>query len=59
MKNTITIEKKNVYGVERFYPICENAKRFAMLTNSKTFNRDILAIIKSIGINIELKKEVI
>jgi len=59
MKNTITIEKKNVYGVERFYPVCENAKRFAMLTNSKTFNRDILSIIKSIGINVELKKEII
>ena len=59
MKNTITIEKKSVYGVERFYPVCENAKRFAMLTNSKTFNRDILSIIKSIGINVELKKEVI
>jgi len=59
MKNTIIIEKKSVYGVERFYPVCENAKRFAMLTNSKTFNRDILAIIKSIGINVELKKEII
>ena len=59
MKNTITIEKKSVYGVERFYPVCENAKRFAMLTNTKTFNLDILAIIKSIGINVELKKEII
>jgi len=59
MKNTIIIEKKSVYGVERFYPVCENAKRFAMLTNSKTFNRDILSIIKSIGINVKLKKEII
>jgi len=50
----IIIEKKNVYGVERFYPVCENAKRFALLTNSKTFNRDILSIIKNIGIDVEL-----
>ena len=56
---TIIIEKKNVYGVDRFYPVCEKAKRFAMLTNTKTFNLDILAIIKSIGINVELKREVI
>jgi hypothetical protein len=49
----------NVYGVDRFYPVCENAKRFALLTNTKTFNLDILAIIKSIGINIELKREII
>jgi hypothetical protein len=46
---TIKVEIKNVYGTERIYPICENAKRFAMLTNTKTFNRAIIAIIKQIG----------
>jgi hypothetical protein len=48
---TIKVEIKNVYGTERIYPICENAKRFAMLTNTKTFNRAIIAIIKQIGAN--------
>jgi len=55
MNKTIKVKLKTVYGVERFYPICENAKRFALLTNSKTFNRNILSIIKNIGINIELE----
>jgi len=54
MNKTIKVEIKHVYGVERFYPVCENAKRFALLTNSKTFNRDILSIIKNIGIDVEL-----
>jgi len=53
---TITVEIKNVYGVERIYPVCENAKRFAMLTSTKTFNRDIIEVIKSLGCKIEIKK---
>ena len=53
---TIKVEIKNVYGTERIYPICENAKRFAMLTNTKTFNRAIIAIIKQIGIVVEIKQ---
>jgi hypothetical protein len=50
------VEIKNVYGTERIYPICENAKRFAMLTNTKTFNRAIISIIKQIGIQVEIKQ---
>jgi hypothetical protein len=53
---TITVEIKNVYGTERIYPICENAKRFAMLTSTKTFNRNIIEIIKSLGCKVEIKK---
>jgi len=53
---TIIVEIKNVYGVERIYPVCENAKRFAMLTSTKTFNRDIIEVIKSLGCKIEIKK---
>ena len=53
---TITVEIKYVYGTERIYPICENAKRFAMLTSTKTFNRNIIEVIKSLGCKIEIKK---
>jgi hypothetical protein len=53
---TIKVEIKNVYGTESIYPICENAKSFAMLTNTKTFNRAIISIIKQIGIQVEIKQ---
>ncbi len=55
MNKTIKVKLKTVYGVDRFYPICENAKRFALLTRSKTFNLNIISIIKQIGINVELE----
>ena len=53
---TIKVEIKNVYGTERIYPLCDNAKRFARLTNTKTFNRAIISIIKQIGIQVEIKQ---
>ena len=53
---TIQVEIKNVYGTERIYPLCDNAKRFARLTNTKTFNREIISIIKQIGIQVEIKQ---
>ena len=53
---TIQVEVKNVYGTERIYPLCDNAKRFAQLTNTKTFNREIISIIKQIGIQVEIKQ---
>ena len=49
---TIQVEVKNVYGTERIYPLCDNTKRFARLTNTKTFNREIMSIIKQIGIQV-------
>jgi hypothetical protein len=55
MNKTIKVKLKTVYGVDRFYPVCENAKRFALLTNTKTFNLNIISIIKQIGINVELE----
>ena len=32
MSKELIVEKKNVFGQELVYPICENAKRFALLT---------------------------
>jgi len=50
---TIKVEVKNVYGVERIYPICEYAKKFSMLTNTKTLDKDNIRIIKQLGFEIE------
>jgi len=50
---TIKVEVKNVYGVERIYPVCEDAKKFSMLTNNKTLDKDDIRIIKQLGFEIE------
>lgn len=53
----ILVQIKNVYGNELFYPACEDAKRFALLTNSKTLTRSSLQIIKNLGYTIEVKMD--
>ena len=41
----LIVEKKNVYGVERVYPICNKAKLFARISGNKVLLPDILARI--------------
>ena len=55
----IKVKIKNVYGTERIYPICNNAILFSNLTNTKTFDRNIISIIKKLGFEIENKQEAI
>ncbi len=52
----ITIQAKNVYGNEVFYPVCEQAMRLAHLANTKTLTRDALNLIKSMGFAIQVQQ---
>ena len=51
----ITVEIKNVYGVDRIYPVCDKAKAFTRLTGNKTLSDVDIATIKSLGFEIEVK----
>jgi hypothetical protein len=46
---TIQVQVKNVYGNEMIYPICEQAKLFAKLANTKTLTRQSIELIKALG----------
>ena len=48
---------KNVYGVERIYPVNETAKIFASLTRKKTIDREEIEEIKRLGYSIEVLTE--
>lgn len=41
----IIIEVKNVYGVLKAYPVCEEAKTFAKIAGSKTLTKQVLDLI--------------
>ena len=49
MSKELIVEKRNVFGQELVYPICENAKRFALLTGQKTLSSTSIIIIKRLG----------
>ena len=47
--NTITVKIKNVFGHERIYPVCPQAKLFARISGHKTLTRDAIGLIKEMG----------
>jgi len=43
------VEKKQVYGVDRFYPACEKAKILCNIAGTKTLTQDVIGKLKTIG----------
>jgi len=48
---------KNVYGVERIYPVNDNAILLTKLLKKKTIDRDEIEVIKKLGYQIEVLTE--
>jgi hypothetical protein len=54
---TLTVEKKNVYGVDRIYPVCKDAKILTALTGQKTLLDVDIKLIKQLGYTLTTKRE--
>ena len=54
---TLTVEKKNVYGVDRIYPVCNKAKLFARISGNKTLLPEDIELIKKLGYNLTTERE--
>jgi hypothetical protein len=56
----ITVEVRDVYGTTKYYPMCDRAKFFASIAETKTLTPHALEKIKALGYEIEVKtKEVV
>ena len=53
----LIVSKKNVYGVERVYPVCNKAKLFASISGNKTLLPEIIELIKKLGYNLTTESE--
>ena len=53
----LVVEKKNVYGVERIYPVCTKAKILTALTGNKTLLDVDIKLIKQLGYTLTTKAE--
>ena len=53
----LVVSKKNVYGVERVYPICNKAKLFAAISGNKTLLPEVIELIKKLGYNLTTERE--
>ena len=49
MNKEIILEKRNVFGVERIYPVCHIARALIKLKPGKTFNKNDVDVFKSLG----------
>ena len=54
MKITIRCDKN--YGIETFYPACEQAKLFARIAGTKTLTRNTLRDVSALGYQIEIEQ---
>jgi len=57
MMSNLIVEKKNVYGVERVYPVCNKAKILTALTGNKTLLDVDIKLIKQLGYTLTTKAE--
>ncbi len=53
----LIVSKKNVYGVERVYPVCNKAKLFASISGNKTLLPEVIELVKKLGYNLTTKQE--
>ena len=53
----LIVSKKNVYGVERIYPVCNKAKILTALTGNKTLLDVDIKLIKQLGYTLTTKRE--
>jgi hypothetical protein len=49
MDNTIKVERRSVYGVMKYYPVCNNAKLFARIARTTTLTPEVLRHVQSLG----------
>lgn len=54
MSINVKVKIKNVYGVERIYPVNGTAIFLTSLTRKKTLDRDEIETIKKLGYQIEV-----
>lgn len=52
----ITIRFQNNYGIEAIYPVCDHAKAFTRLTNTKTLTAYHIEQIKALGYTVSVQQ---
>tara|TARA_R100001163_G_C4963580_1_gene126386 strand:- start:512 stop:688 length:177 start_codon:yes stop_codon:yes gene_type:complete len=53
----LIVQIKNIYGVNRIYPVCEKSKCFSRIAGLKTLQPTVIDEIKKLGYKIETRGE--
>ena len=55
MHKEIQLEMRNVFGIDRIYPVCHVASALIKLKDKKTFKKSDLEVFKALGLIITWK----
>jgi len=55
MNKEIQLEMRNVFGIDRIYPVCPIANALIKLKDKKTFKKSDLEVFKALGLIITWK----
>ena len=58
MTNVIEVEVKDVYGVTKYYPVCEKAQLFADIAGTKTLTIQAIKKIEALGYSVKASRTV-
>jgi hypothetical protein len=53
--NSIKVEIRSVFGVEKIYPACETAEGFCKLIGQKTLTEQNIQHIKALGYEVQVQ----
>jgi hypothetical protein len=52
----ITIQIKDVYGQEKYYPMCEDSKVFARMVGTSQLTPNTIQLIKKLGYEVKVQQ---
>ncbi len=55
MHNRIVVEVRDQYGRATIYPVCETAKKFAQIADTRTITQRALRVIQSLGYSVTVR----
>ena len=53
----LIVKRKNVYGNNLVYPVCDKSKLFANISGNKTLLPEVIEMIKELGYNLTTESE--
>lgn len=57
MNKEIIVKIVRIYGRDIIYPVCETAKRLALLSGCKTLTKSNIGLIKGLGYTIKVEEQ--
>ena len=55
---SIVVQIKNVFGIDKVYPVCVNAQSFASIAGTETLTKETIKHVQALGYAVTVKQEI-